>query len=130
TGASGFTKQCQATVTVNAPATANAGADQVACATSAAVTLAGVVGGGTGTWSGGAGTFSPSAGTLNALYTPTAAEIAAGGVTLTLTSTPATGPCLPASDQVRLTFQPAATANAGADLVVCATSPQAQLAGS
>ena len=39
-----------------------------------------------GTWSGGAGTFSPSASAPNATYTPTAAEIAAGGLTLTLTT--------------------------------------------
>src|SRR4029077_10403274 len=78
TGASGFTKQCDATVTVNAPVTADAGADLTACATSPQVTLAGIVSGGTATWTGGAGTFTPSASTPNAVYTPTAAEIAAG----------------------------------------------------
>jgi hypothetical protein len=129
TGASGFTKQCQSTITVNAPATADAGPDQAVCTSSPQVQLAGVVGGGNGAWSGGAGTYAPNAATMNAVYTPTAAEIAAGSVTLTLTSTPASGPCPSASDPVKITFQKAATANAGADLVVCATSPQAQLAG-
>ena len=51
------------------------------------VQLAGSVGGGAtgGTWSGGAGSFSPRATALDARYTPSAAEITAGGVTLTLT---------------------------------------------
>jgi FlgD Ig-like domain len=129
TGASGFTKQCDALVTVNMPVTADAGVDLESCASSPQVQLTGVVGGGTGTWSGGAGTFNPNATTLNALYTPTAAEIAAGGVTLTLTCNPPTGPCPPASDQARVTIRPAATANAGPDQTVCASSPQAQLAG-
>jgi gliding motility-associated-like protein len=40
-----------------------------------------------GIWSGGAGVFNPNNTTLNASYTPTAAEIAAGSVTLTLTPT-------------------------------------------
>ena len=61
TGASGFTKQCSGTVTVNPPAVADAGADQVACVSAPAVTLAGSVSGGTGAWSGGAGNFSPNA---------------------------------------------------------------------
>ncbi|HMA48023.1 MAG TPA: hypothetical protein VKP11_12660, partial [Frankiaceae bacterium] len=130
TGASGFTKQCQATVTVNAPATADAGSDQVVCATSPQASLAGAVSGGSGTWSGGAGSFSPGPTALDATYTPTAAEIAAGHVTLTLTCAPAAGPCPPASDQVLLTIAPPATANAGPDQTVCAGSPQVALAGS
>ena len=129
TGASGFTKLCDATVTVNAAPTADAGADQIVCATTPQVQLLGLVSGGTGTWSGGAGTYSPNAGAMNAVYTPSAAEITAGGVTLTLTASGGTGPCAPATDQVRITIQRAATANAGADQTVCAASPQVQLAG-
>jgi hypothetical protein len=129
TGASGFTRQCQATVTVNAPVDANAGLDLVVCASSPQVQLAGMVSGGSGTWSGGSGSYSPSAGDPNAIYTPSAAEIAAGGVTLTLTCTPAVGPCPPVSDQVRLTINRLATANAGPDQTVCASNPQVQLAG-
>ena len=132
TGASGFTKQCQATVTVKALVTANAGPDQVVCATSPQVQLAGSVGNGatTGTWSGGAGTFSPNATSLNAIYTPTASEVTAGAVTLTLTTADPSGTCPGASDQVRIAIERVTTANAGADLIVCASSPQAQLAGS
>ena len=129
TGASGFTKSCDAIVAVNAPVTANAGPDQAVCASSPQVQLAGVVSGGTAKWSGGAGTYSPSLSDPNAIYTPTASEITAGSVTLTLTCTPASGPCPAASDQVKLSFNRAATSNAGADQIVCASSPQVHLAG-
>ena len=131
TSENGYTKQCQATVTVKAPPTADAGADQAACSTSPQAQLAGVVGGGAtgGLWSGGAGTYNPSASTLNAIYTPTATEIAAGGVTLTLTASVTGGTCPPATDQVRIAYEKAATANAGVDIAVCASSPRAQLAG-
>src|SRR5262249_58935531 len=112
-------------------ATVNAGLDQTVCASSPQVQLAGVVGGGasSGTWSGGAGTFSPSASVLNAVYTPSASEIAAGGVTLTLTTDDPAGPCAALSDQMRITINRAATADAGLDQTVCASSPQVQLAG-
>src|SRR5439155_1751945 len=116
-------------VTVNAPVTANAGPDQAVCASSPQVQLAGVVSGGTAKWSGGAGTYSPSLSDPNAIYTPTASEITAGSVTLTLACTPASGPCPAASDQVKLSFNRAATVNAGADQIVCASSPQVHLAG-
>ena len=129
TGASGFTKTCQAIVTVNAPVSVYAGADLAACATSPAVQLQGSYAGGNPNWTGGAGTFSPGRTDPNATYTPTAAEIAAGGVTLTLVVTPAAGPCAPANDAVRISYQPAATANAGADQVVCASNALVQLAG-
>jgi len=130
TGASGFTRQCQATVTVNASPTADAGPDQAVCASSPQVQLAGVASNGTAAWSGGAGSYSPSASAPNAIYTPTAAEIAAGSVTLTLTCSPVSGPCPAASDAMRITISPAATVNAGPAQAVCASSPQAQLAGS
>ena len=129
TGASGFSKSCQAIVTVNDPVTLSAGPDVTACATSPLVQLQGSYAGGNPNWTGGAGTFSPGRTDPNASYTPTAAEIAAGGVTLTLVVTPGTGPCPPANDAVRITYQPAATANAGADQTVCAGSALVQLAG-
>ncbi len=119
------------TVTINPAATADAGPDQEVCATSPVVTLAGSVGGGaaSGTWSGGAGTFSPDASTLNATYTPTSAEIAAGSVTLTLTTNDPDGPCPAVSDQMTITYDPAPVVNAGPDQTVgeCNT---VQLAGS
>jgi hypothetical protein len=129
TGASGFTRQCQATVTVNPPAAADAGADQVVCASAPQVRLAGAVSGGAGRWSGGSGIFSPDASALDVLYTLSAAEVAAGNVTLTLSCTPTSGPCPPASDAMTVVVQRIATANAGSDQTVCASSAQVQLAG-
>jgi hypothetical protein len=118
-------------ITINPAATVNAGADQTVCSTSPQVLLAGLVGDGaaTGTWTGGAGSFSPSASAMNATYTPSAAEIAAGSVTLTLTTNDPTGPCAALADQMRITINPAATANAGLDQIVCASAPQVQLVG-
>jgi hypothetical protein len=119
------------TGTVNPPATANAGFDKTVCASTPSVTLAGVVGGSatSGTWSGGTGTFNPNANTLNAVYTPSAAEIAAGSVELTLTTNDPDGPCPPANDKMKIFISPLATANAGADQTVCASSPSVILAG-
>ena len=108
------------TITISPAATVNAGPDQSICAGST-VTLAGTVGGSAtgGTWSGGTGTFTPNANTLNAVYTPSAAEVTAGTVTLTLTTT---GPCATATDNVTITINPAATVNAGPDQTICAGS--------
>jgi hypothetical protein len=116
---------------INPVATVNAGADQTVCASDPNVTLAGIVGGSatTGTWSGGTGTFTPNANTLNAVYTPSTTEIAAGSVELTLTTNDPAGPCPPAIDKVRIVINPVATVNAGADQTVCASDPNVTLAG-
>jgi gliding motility-associated-like protein len=92
-------------VTVNPVATANAGSSQSVCS-GVSLTLAGAVGGSAsgGTWSGGAGTYSPNNNTLNAVYTPSAAEYAAGSVTLTLTTNDPAGPCTFASSSVTFFF--------------------------
>src|SRR5207247_1219833 len=113
-------------------ATADAGLDQTACASSPAVQLNGSVGGAasSGSWSGGNGSFSPNASALNATYTPTTAEVAAGSVTLTLTTNDPAGPCTAASDQMTITVTASATANRGLDQAVCSSSPTIQLAGS
>lgn len=130
TGASGFKKECQTLVTVNAPVTADAGPDAASCAASPRVQLAGLVTGGAASWSGGTGALSPGRSDPLALYTPSAAEVAAGGVTLTLTSSDPAGPCPPVSDQVTITIDPVTIVNAGPDQVVCASNPRAQLQGS
>jgi gliding motility-associated-like protein len=84
------------------PITASAGPDQTICVTSQNVQLNGAVTGvSTGIWSGGNGTYNPSNTSLNAAYTPSAAEIAAGQVTLTLTTTN-NGSCPAASDAVTI----------------------------
>ncbi len=94
TNINGTVNSTSKTLTINPAATANAGGPQTICAGNT-VTLAGSIGGAatSGTWTGGAGTFTPNATTLNAVYTPTAAEITAGTVTLTLTTDDPTGPC-------------------------------------
>ena len=100
-------------VVIEPKATANAGPDQSTCASSPSVTLAGILGGSatSGTWSGGNGSYNPNSTTLNAIYTPSAAEIAAGSVTLTLTTDDPAGTCGPVTDQVKITIYPAVTAH-------------------
>jgi len=119
------------TITFSPSPVVDAGSDQVKCANNAATTLAGSVSGGatTGTWSGGLGTFSPDANTLNAVYTPSATEIANGSVTLTLTST-GNGSCIAESDQMTISFTPAPTVDAGVDQTVCGNNSEVSLNGS
>lgn len=106
----------------------NAGEDVEACANSPIADLVGVVQNATGgLWSGGNGVFGSTT-DLNTTYTPTAAEVSAGSVTLTLSST-GNGVCDAISDNVEITFGPAPTANAGANISVCENNANAQLAG-
>jgi len=87
--------------------TANAGVDRSVCVNNATLTLNGSVAIATGgQWTGGLGTFTPSNTALNAVYTPTAGEIAGGTLTLTL-STTGNGTCVPATDAMIITFTPA-----------------------
>ncbi|MCH2235346.1 MAG: PKD domain-containing protein [Crocinitomicaceae bacterium] len=83
----------------------DAGADILTCFNDPQIDLAGLVSGptSTGQWSGGAGTFTPDDEDLNASYEPTAAEVSAGTVTLTLTST-MNGSCAAESDIVKINF--------------------------
>ena len=75
-------------VTITIAPTVNADVDQTVCANNSPVTLNGNVTVATGgAWSGGTGTYVPNANTLNAVYTPSVAEITAGTTTLFLTST-------------------------------------------
>jgi gliding motility-associated-like protein len=107
----------------------NAGVDMTRCGNNAAAALAGTVSGATGgVWTGGGGAFSPNATALNAVYTASAAEIAAGSVTLTLTST-GNGTCNSVADQITIFFTAAPTANAGVDLTRCANNAAAALGG-
>jgi hypothetical protein len=117
--------------TVNPPATATANDDQTICAGST-VQLAGSIGGGasSGTWStSGTGSFAPNAGTLNAVYTPSLADVTAGTVTLTLTTNDPDGPCPEVHDDMVVTINPPSTATANDDQTICAGST-VQLAGS
>ncbi|MBP6311110.1 MAG: hypothetical protein KA408_02495, partial [Flavobacteriales bacterium] len=118
------------TYTITPSPTTNAGADQVLCTNNPVASLGGSVTVATGgIWSGGAGTFAPSTTNLNATYTPTAAEIASGVVTLTLTTT-GNGTCIQVTDQVQLSFTPSPSANAGADLSLCRNNASFALGGS
>ena len=92
-------------VTESEPPIVNAGIDQTVCAQSPDVFLTGSVENATGgIWSGGSGTFDPDANALLTIYSPSASEINAGFVTLTLTSTGAGGGCTNASDEVTIFF--------------------------
>jgi len=90
------------------PATANAGSNVTVCA-GTNIQLNGTFGGGASnaTWStSGTGTFSPSANVLNAVYVPSAADNAAGSVTLTLTTNAGVPPCPPAVSSITVTLTP------------------------
>ncbi|MBE0641381.1 MAG: hypothetical protein IH599_05050, partial [Bacteroidales bacterium] len=118
-----------AVITVSPAATVNAGPDQSVCTTSPIISLTGSVGGGatSGLWSGGSDTFA-NPGSLTTTYNPSAAEISAGTVTLTLTTNDPTGPCGPVSDLITITIVPPPTVEAGTADPVCAGSP-ASLSG-
>ncbi len=70
-------------------------------------------------------TSSGSAGTLintntaNPTYTPSASDVANGGVTLTMTATPLAGCSTPISDPVEILLTPEPEAFAGANKVIC-----------
>jgi gliding motility-associated-like protein len=80
-------------IMIDPPPTANAGDPKSICE-GATIKLSGTIGGGAnmGTWSGGMGTYFQSNTDLKAIYKPAPAEIAAGKVTLVLTSN-STGVC-------------------------------------
>lgn len=107
-------------ITINAVPTADAGASQTICAGSSA-TLAGILGGSasSATWTtAGDGTFNDAT-SVNATYSPGAADIAAGSVTLTITTNDPAGPCTATNDNVVITIDPAPTAEAGNAQIIC-----------
>jgi gliding motility-associated-like protein len=130
TSAAGCTSTDDVIVTVNILATADAGPPQTICAGSD-VTLAGTIGGGasSATWGGGNGSYAPNNNSLTAVYTPSAAEVAAGSVTLTLVSNDPAGPCPVATSTMTITINPVATIDAGPDQTIC-IGTGAALAGS
>ncbi|MGQ0828815.1 MAG: PKD domain-containing protein [Bacteroidota bacterium] len=110
--------------------TVNAGPDQTVCANSPLLLNGTVTGGaGTGKWtSTGTGTFAPDSTTLNATYTFSSADTAAGVVSLILSSTNALG-CTIARDTMIVTISPSANVNAGPDQTICATTDTVLLNG-
>lgn len=118
-----------ATVTIDAPATASVSPDQSICETSDAAltsTVGGAATGGAWTTSGDGGFDNATA--ANALYTPGAADITAGAVTLTLTTDDPAGACPAAAASTVVTIDSAPLATAGADQDVCSDG-SALLAG-
>ena len=100
-------------LTINPEATASANADDVVCA-GFDYTLAGSRGGSatSSTWStSGTGTFDDVS-IVAATYTPSAADIVAGSVTLTITTNDPAGPCPAAVDDMVLTISTNATTSA------------------
>ena len=111
TGTCGLVTSNAVILTVQAKPTASAGPSQTICAGST-VQLAGTASNFNQiTWSGGAGTFSPNVNTLNAVYTPTAGETAAGTVTLTMTATPKSPCAISATSNVVITVYGPPTSN-------------------
>jgi gliding motility-associated-like protein len=112
------------------PPSVNAGVDLSACKNNSSATLSGIISGttATGIWSGGAGTFNPNNNALNATYTPTGAELTAGVVSLTLTSTN-NGNCLQVTDVVQINYTAAPATFAGSNISACKNNPTAVLSG-
>jgi hypothetical protein len=121
-------------LTIHPAAEVDAGEDVAVCSDPVpTIDLNGFFGGGaTGVlWStSGSGTFGDEMAAMTT-YTPSAADVASGSVTLVLATADPAGPCGAAVDSLLVTIAPAATANAGADQVLCSLpAPIAQLAGS
>jgi len=110
----------------------NAGIDQVKCDNNSVALLNGSVTGGAsaGTWTNGLGTFVVDNNQLDALYTPTPAEIANGSVELYLTSSNhGANACNLDKDTMLITFTPAPTVEAGNNQTVCANNSDVSLSG-
>ncbi len=109
----------------------NAGANLTPCKNNATTVLSGVVSGPTttGNWTGGTGSYNPSSAVLNATYTPSPAELAAGFANLYLLSTN-NGACSQVKDTVLITFTGSPIVNAGPDISVCANNPTITITGS
>lgn len=107
-----------------------AGPDLQKCTNNPDATIDASIFGGatTGTWStDGTGTISPNTSSIDISYFPSVGDLAAGSVTLILTSTN-NGDCFAVSDTVVITFTAPPVAAAGADFTMCANST-GQLAG-
>lgn len=102
--------------------------DTFACLSNPVTNLNGtIIGASGGIWIGG-GTFAPSNTDLNAAYTPTSADTAAGFATLIL-STTGNGLCPAVSDTMILSFSIGITTIAGPDISVCKDIDSIPLAG-
>jgi len=108
----------------------SAGSNISVCNNNPISSLSGSVNGPTssGIWAGGTGTFTPDNTTLNSLYTPSAAEIAAGSVSLTLVSTN-NGICNQTTDGIIINFTNAPIVSAGTNSTVCQNNASIAISG-
>jgi len=110
------------TLTINVEPQAFAGPDAITCASAPYTLSEATASVQSVNWTtSGTGTFD-NASLLNATYTPSAADIASGSVTLTLHAI-GIAPCVPALDAMVLTIQPATYAFAGEDATICNNTP-------
>jgi len=120
-------------ITINQAAIVNAGLDAAVCE-AGSITLAGTQGGSTSsiTWStSGSGTFG-SASSLTSTYSPSAADVAAGTVTLTITTNDPAGVCPAVTDDMVLTVNPLSNASftyTGTTFCQSGTNPVATVTG-
>ncbi|HIA06395.1 MAG TPA: hypothetical protein EYN71_06805, partial [Flavobacteriales bacterium] len=123
TTATGCSSTNDVVITVNEAATASAGVDASICEEST-FTASGSRGGsaGSSTWTtSGTGTFDDAT-IVGATYTPSSADLAAGSVTLTITTDDPAGPCTAATAAMTLTINAIATASAGVDGAICSNT--------
>jgi gliding motility-associated-like protein len=118
-------------VIIDQRAIANAGNDQLICASSSLVNLAGTISGGSGggAWStNGGGIFSPANTNLVSDYHLANADKTSGNLVLTLSSTN-NGACPVSSSSILVRFAAPPVANAGIDQTVCANNANVVLNG-
>jgi hypothetical protein len=106
-------------ITINPPATADAGVDQILCEGDN-VSLTGTATNSTNTlWiSTGSGIFVPDASSLNAQYQPSPSDYSSGNITLTL-AVDGIGSCSTVTDNMTVAFAPTPNVYAGADAEIC-----------
>lgn len=109
-------------VTFTDPPQVNAGPPTITrCINNSSVALTGTVSGASlsGQWtSTGSGLFNPNSVQLNTNYLPSSPDLAAGSITIYLSSTN-NGNCLPVKDSIQINFTPQPNVNAGVDITVC-----------
>jgi gliding motility-associated-like protein len=101
------------------------------CANNPTLTVNGIVGGATttGKWTtSGSGNFSPSNIILNTNYFPSSTDVAAGQISLYLSSTNNLT-CNPSKDSIIVVFTSPPSVNAGLDLFVCKNNSNSVLSG-
>jgi gliding motility-associated-like protein len=109
--------------------TVSAGPDMIICADSAFIQLTPTITtatGGVWTTSGDPNAFAPSPSTVNAIYTPTANDIANGSIGFTLTTT-GNGTCKAYNNSLAVTITPKPTIAIGPDLNICANATSVNL---